>query len=77
MLREKSQNRIASERVMLGLSQQQLANELGVDRATVSRWEKHGKVPERYLIQLRSLFGCSIDWIVGVTDERLIVRSGS
>ncbi|EMZ42673.1 MULTISPECIES: helix-turn-helix domain-containing protein [Atopobium] len=62
---------IASERVRIGLTQGQLAQLVSVTPATVSRWEL-GKF-EPYgsnIAKLADIFGCSTDYLLGLSDER-------
>lgn len=48
-----------------GLSQEQLADRLGVTRQSVSKWESGAAMPELgKLIALSELFGVSIDYLV-------------
>lgn len=55
----------------MGVSQEQLANRLGVSRQTVYRWEKgKAKPPASAIYMMADLFGCSTDYLVGRTDER-------
>lgn len=64
-------NVIASERVRSGLTQKDLANEVGVSLTTVSRWEQgKGEPNASELVKMRKLFGCSTDYLLGLTDER-------
>ena len=51
MAKVKNPNRIKSLRAKLGLSQQELAEKLGVNQATVSRIEA-GKTPSRPVARL-------------------------
>ncbi len=66
-------NNIASERVRLGWSQDELAEKLDVSRDTVKKWE-NGETPIKssMLIAMSDLFGCSIDYLMGRTEERLM-----
>lgn len=66
-------NNIASERVRLGLSQEELGEKLDVSRDSVKKWES-GTVPMRssILVEMADLFGCSLDYLMGRTDERLL-----
>ena len=49
-----------------GLSQEQLGDQIGVTRQTVSKWELGETTPEMdKLIQLSKLFEVSIDELVG------------
>ncbi|MCI9129322.1 MAG: helix-turn-helix transcriptional regulator [Eggerthellaceae bacterium] len=66
-------NRISSERTLLGITQKQFAKEMGVDPATVVRWEKGGNVPQDKLLKMRPLFHCDLDWLLGASDERKTV----
>lgn len=62
---------IASERVRLGLTQGSLADLLGVTRQTVLRWENgKSKPPTSAVYMMANLFGCSTDYLLGITDER-------
>lgn len=62
---------IISERTRMGLNQKDLAKRIGVSLTTVSRWEQgRGKPNASELIKMRKLFGCSTDYLLGLTDER-------
>lgn len=66
-------NNIASERVRLGWSQDELAEKLDVSRDTVKKWEKgETSIKSSMLIAMSDLFGCSIDYLMGRTEERLM-----
>lgn len=70
-----------SERLMIlrkqaGLSQEQLADRLGVTRQSVSKWESGTALPELVkLISLSEIFGVSLDYLVkdyiGFTEKRV------
>ena len=56
-----------------GWSQEELGNQIGVTRQTVSKWEMSQSTPElEKLVELSRLFGMSIDRLVGieVAEER-------
>ena len=54
-----------------GLSQEGLANELGVSRQAVSKWEAGAAMPElAKLIAIAQLFDVSLDYLVGRSDQR-------
>lgn len=66
-------NNIASERVRLGYSQDDLAADLGVARDTVKDWElENATIKSSMLEKMADLFGCSIDYLLARTDERLV-----
>lgn len=57
--------RILRLRAEKGLSQEELAEALGVSRQSVSKWENGASVPELdKLVQLSELFGVSLDELV-------------
>lgn len=62
-------NNITNARERMGISQEQLANRLGVSRQTVYRWEKgKAKPPASAIYMMADLFGCSTDYLLGLTD---------
>lgn len=66
-------NNIASERVRLGWSQAELAEKLKVSRDAVKKWESgETSIKSSMLIAMSDLFGCSIDYLMGRTEERLV-----
>lgn len=57
--------KLAKLRKKAGLSQEQLADRLGVTRQSVSKWESGAAMPELgKLIAMSELFGVSIDYLV-------------
>ena len=64
---------IASERVKAGWEQKELAAKLNTSVSTVSRWERGiGKRPDGdQLVAMHELFGCSIDYLLGITEDRV------
>lgn len=62
--------RLARERRSQNLTQEQLAEQLGVTRQAVSRWESDAAYPETdKIIRMASLFGVSCDYLLGVSEE--------
>ena len=65
-------NNIASERVKHSLTQEGLAERLGVVSRTIRSWEKdETSVPSSKACEMAQMFGCSVDYLFGLTDERL------
>lgn len=65
-------NNIASERVRLGLSQQDLAEKLNVSRDSVKDWESgETAIRSSKLIDMADLFGCSLDYLMARSTERM------
>lgn len=63
-------DKIIEERKKNGWSQEELAEQLGVSRQAVSKWESAGSVPDlQKVIQLADLFGVSTDYLL--KDEML------
>ena len=69
-----------------GISQQQLANALGVSQQSINKYENHNIEPDiTLLIAMAEYFGVSIDYLVGHTQsvedmlltekERWLIRS--
>ena len=57
--------KLTALRKQAGLSQEQLANRLGVTRQSVSKWESGAALPELVkLISLSEMFGVSVDYLV-------------
>ncbi|MCH5157156.1 MAG: helix-turn-helix transcriptional regulator [Clostridiales bacterium] len=61
--------RIKELRLEKGLSQQQLADILKVDRTTLVKWENNGhETSFAMLVQIARFFGVSCDYLLGNTD---------
>jgi len=55
---------LAAERAKRRMSLDDLASKLGVTRKTIYNWESKGKIPQRHLIKMAELFGCTIDYLL-------------
>ena len=65
-------NNIKSERQRLGFSRKELAERIGRSESVVGKWERGKTSPTlRDTICMAGLFNCSIDYLAGITDERL------
>lgn len=63
---------IASERARLRLSQAELAGLLGVAVNSLSNWERGEFEPTASKVrEMARIFGCSADYLLGLTDERV------
>ena len=52
-------------RSLAGLSQEELAEQLGVSRQAVSKWELDKTVPEvRYIVSISGIFGVTTDFLL-------------
>ena len=59
-------NRLVQLRKKRGLTQQQIADEIGVNRGSYSNWEKGKREPSfENLVKLGDLFDVSLDWLFG------------
>lgn len=62
--------RLAQARRGQNLTQEQLAEKLGVTRQAVSRWESDTAYPETdKIVRMAALFGVSCDYLLGVSNE--------
>ena len=58
-----------------GTTRRALAHDLGVTEQTLINWEKGTQPTLEPLARLAVYSGLSIDWWLGLTDERVRVRS--
>ena len=72
-------NRIKSLRQKQGKTQEELANEIGVKKLTISRWENADDVSLKQdkAQQLANIFGVSISYLLGHDDELMTFKSGA
>lgn len=63
-------NRLVQLRKKRGLTQQQIADEIGVNRGSYSNWEKGKREPSfENLVKLASILGTSTDYLLGTSDN--------
>lgn len=68
-------NRIKSLRLSRSMTQEQLAQKLGVSAQAVSKWESGTNMPDIGLLpDLSVIFGVTIDDLFAMTDERRMER---
>lgn len=61
--------RIRELRIDAGISQQKLAEEIGVNRSAVSFWESGTNEPKAtYIAKLAKFFGVSADYLLGLEE---------
>ena len=61
--------RIRELRIDAGISQQKLAEEIGVNRSAVSFWESGINEPKAtYIARLATLFGVTSDYLLGLEN---------
>ena len=61
--------RLRELRVSQGISQEHLANVLGVKQQTIGKWEKSITVPRLPMLQkIASYFNVSTDYLTGISD---------
>lgn len=66
-------NNIRSERVRIDCTQAELGEKLGVSVDTVRNWEDGvTQIRINQLIDMANLFSCSIDYLLGRTDDRIL-----
>ena len=58
--------RLAARRRLAGLSQEALAEKLGVSRQAVSKWERGEGLPDVYILaQIAQLYGVTVSNLIG------------
>ena len=63
--------KILQLRKALGLSQEQLAEQVGVSRQSISKWETGQSAPElEKIVELSRVFGISTDELLGITSQK-------
>lgn len=66
----KLHEKIYISRKKCGLSQEDLAEKLGISRQAVSKWETGETIPELSKIkQLKEIFNVSFDWLLSENEE--------
>lgn len=62
---ESAVSHLKIERIKKGLTQAELAKQIGVGLSSITRWEKNNDtMPVSKLRELVELFGCSADYLV-------------
>lgn len=65
---------VSTLRLMRGLSQEELAEKVGVHQTFISHIERGIKIPEvSKLVSIADALDCSVDWLLG-RDEKYINR---
>lgn len=68
---EAIRNNIKSERSRLDMTQEKLAEKLGVDSCTIRDWEKgNSTIKSSNLVAMSDLFDCTTDYLLALTNER-------
>lgn len=63
-------NRYKELRKNMGLTQEELAQQLHLNQTTVGKWETEKSVPDyQTLINLSKFYGVSIDYLVGMNTQ--------
>lgn len=66
-------NRLKQLRLEAGMTQQQLAQKLGVTKSVVSYYEQQERSPSpEILIQLSRIFRTSTDFLLGIDNKRTL-----
>lgn len=64
-------NNLASERVRLGMTQEDLGKRIGVSKQSISNWEVGtSSIGSENIRKLVEIFKCSADYLLGIKDER-------
>lgn len=69
--------KIKNLRKSFGISQVQLANELGVTKQCISNWENDNIMPSvEMLVKISTFFNVSCDYLLGIENSQMIDCSG-
>lgn len=64
-------NEIQMRRIAIGITQDQLAEKLGVDRSTVTKWELGKSYPRASLLpKISEILGCTVDELFENCEEK-------
>ena len=69
--------RLRELRERRGLSQRQLAENLNVTRSSIEVWENASSIPTVRLLQLANFFEINIDYLVGLTNRKIYLKSSN
>ena len=70
-------DRIKRLREQYGITQSELAKQLGITRSSVNAWEMGISIPStQYIVELANIFEVSTDYILGVENTVSINVSG-
>ena len=58
---------IEAERARAQLTQQEIADRLGISRRTYCKYQSSGHMPVSVVIKLSDIFNCTIDYLLGLT----------
>lgn len=71
--REGFSRRMKERRQCIGYSQDMLAKAAGISSQAVCAYEKGERMPNaEFLAALATALGCSVDWLLGLTESRLV-----
>lgn len=62
--------RLETERERTGMDKKSLSRALGITSRTYWNYLTGGPIPSDKLIAMAQLFGCSTDYLLGLTDQR-------
>ena len=62
-------NNIRKARLLIGWTQDQMAQRLGISSRTLRDYEKGRPIPSDLLVAMRKLTGQSADYLLGLTKE--------
>lgn len=62
---------IEAERARMQLTVDALMDKIGVKtRKSYYQWLRRGHIPEKRLVKMAETFGCSVEYLLGETDNR-------
>lgn len=66
-------NNLVSERKKAGLSRKEVAKRIGRSEWVIGKWERGVTSPPLIPdgVALAKLYGCSVDYLAGITEDRI------
>lgn len=79
-MRDENKLPFKAHRAIMGMTQQQVADAVGVNRVTYMSWEKYETFPDAMqLLKLSEVFMCSLDafYFPVDTSQKLVIQNDS
>lgn len=62
---------IEAERGRIGMSKEAISKRLNISSKTYNNYVEGKPIPSTILVAMADLFGCRVDYLLGLTDDRV------